>query len=278
MRKLKPNHKDYRFAYLDVSYSHPLIVETLREMHVREYFFNHRDVPVNAVIGGRENKIGLKGPMLGRVEPNNREMEGAAHLIGSSNALLINSVKDQKYVEHYIKIAKSKGIPIYAVITSALDPDFIFKVVIPNTKPLFNYDEMPNLYGVPIMENDREKMEFAIEKIKEMRMNEINKQDPLIVTLGSHGAYYTKKESIGHVMLTPPYSTKVNKSVRKNNGHTSGAGDIFAGAYTLLDALTSCRADLDWLMIKASVASIRHIGYKGKLPGAAFSIEKYQIS
>jgi len=270
--------KELELFYMDVSNVDQLIANGLKQHNINSHFFFQRDIPVNAIIGYRKDKIILKGPQLGRVEPDEDDIKVIYSAISKSDALLINSIKDTKYLEQYLKISKAHNIIPYLVITTSLEWKFAYDKIMPHVKGILNYDELPGLLECNDLTDEQTKMEIALETLRKIRKDGKNKDKPLYVTLGRNGAYCAKKNSIIHVKLNPDYTNKVSKAISKHRGNTTGAGDVFAGAITAYDATSKQNMPLHKLVIKASEAAIRHIGYKGKLPRNAFLIEKYPIS
>jgi|TARA_Y100000310_G_scaffold343750_1_gene452836 sugar/nucleoside kinase (ribokinase family) len=278
IKKIPSIGADLDLIYMDVSTPDPLIVESLRAHYIQSHFFYQRDVPVNAVIGWRDDKIVLKGPQLGRVQPDQRLILEAADLISGSNAILVNSIKDPKYFDEYFRISQEQGIPMYMVVTSSLDKDFIFERVLPKTIPILNYDELPNLLGARGDMDEESKMQFALETLRQIRKDGINRDKPIYVTLGKNGAYCAKKDSIIYVGLDPEYSERVSRAIVSRTASINGAGDSFAAGITAYDTISARRIDLNDLVREASTVAIRGIGYKGPLPANAFVHKEHKMS
>lgn len=276
MRKLPWIGSDLALTYIDVSIPAPLIVEGLKGCDIDSHFFYQRGIPINLIIGCREDKIILKGPQLGRVEPVEKNIREAEKCMYKSNALLINSWKDPRYVEEYIKITQKYGVPVYCTITSSMDKEFTLEYILPRVRAILNYDEMPELFGGNSDLDEKSRLEFALETLIKIRKDSINTDKPLFVTLGRHGAYCARKSIIDHVQLKPEYRERVAKNLNTSNG-TRGAGDVFSAAVVGYDTAAKQRMDLVKLLKKANSVAIRHIGYTDFLPEEVFDHKQIPI-
>lgn len=278
MRNLPDIKEELELTYFDVSTPVSLIVKKLREKSIDSRFFYQREVPVNAIIGWREDKIVLKGPQLGRVEPDEKDAIEIIGAIQKSDVFLANSIKDPKYFEIYLDTSRKFNVPVYSVITTSLEPDFVFEKVFtdPNTAIILNYDEIPYLFSESTEKmSEEEKINFAFDALKRKIKSKINLNKPTYITLGKNGVYYSKNESITHIRLKPEYSEKVRDSIIKEGGNFNGAGDVFSAAVVAYDLATN--AEAEETALKASIAAIRHIGYKGELSSDSFECTKYSI-
>ena len=114
---------------------------------------------------------------------------------------------------------------------------------------------------------------MSLDYIRKMKRDAINKGNILFVTLGQNGVLCTNNiEKIYHVALKDEYREMVNYSASSRTGSTNGAGDVFAGAVLSLGALRK-NADITKIAMRASKASIRHIGYEGPIEYSSFNIK-----
>lgn len=260
-------------VYIDVSSSNRIINQGLAAKRVRSHFFGERDVPLNAIIGGRGDKIILKGPHLGRFSPSPSEIEEAELHIEGSNAVLINSVKDKGYVEGYIGIANERNIPLYFVVTPSIeDIDFVNEKVLPAGVNILNYDDLVDLYSVKGVIDEQGKMEYALDTIQRLRTDKVTDKN-IYVTLGENGAYCSDRNSIFHVKLNDKYAEKVQKAILTRTRNINGAGDNFAASVVLSEVLEK-EHDPVKVTLKASMAAIKYIGYRNLLPKDAFLVNK----
>ncbi|MFH1642254.1 MAG: hypothetical protein ABIC04_05115, partial [Nanoarchaeota archaeon] len=132
------------------------------------------------------------------------------------------------------------------------------------------------LQGINYEMDRKSKMELTLDTIRQIRL-ENNHSMPIFSTCGENGAYGVSKESIWYVHLTQKYAERVNESVASQTRRVNGAGDNFMGALVAYDTLYDRKLRLDNLLILASTAAIRHIGYKGELPLDAFHVVKEPI-
>ena len=278
-------------VYMDVSEPHVKNIKGLQKYGVKFHFFYQREVPVNAILGWRDDKITLKGPQLDRVEPSNThigELEGL--LSGSAfrvrepvdfpvvNAVLVNSFKDPAYAEQILRICGEKDIPLYFVITTSLEKDFVYAKVLPNAVGILNYDEIPAIDGINEKLDDQSKLELARETIKKIRIDGINSTHPIFVTLGKNGVYCSEgSSSIEHIYLNRSIAEQVNNGGSFKREGTSGAGDVFAAAVTLYRTLNP-QISVGELARKASQAAIRYIGYSGRLSPSTFAMDRMEFS
>ncbi len=277
MRQIMGIGEQLDLMYIDVSIPDSLVMNKLRNLNIDSRFLFQREIPVNLVIGYREDKLILKGPQLGRVSPTEIHLQALEKAIIQSDSFLANSIKDPLYMEQYLKLAEQHNIPFYVVITASLERDFVFKRVLPKVSPLLNYDDLPELLGEGSNLEVRERMELARDAMLKIRKERINPDKPVIITLGENGAYVAKKSAFYHIKARGDYSRRISKSINNVPEGVSGAGDYFAGALVAHDTAAKQKEDLVMLVIKASKAAIRHIGYKGRLPHSAFEVIEYKI-
>ena len=214
---------------------------------------------------------------MGRVGPNERIVEQLERVLSDADSLLLNNVKDPMYYEEYVKVAERYNVPVYAVITTSVDADFMFKYLIPKVRPIFNYDEIPILVGAGPNLDEESRLDLARETAARIRRDGINTSKPIFVTLGSHGAYVAKKNTITHVKLKKEYSRRVNESIDEVGDSLRGAGDVFSGAIAAYDTIAHQKEDLEVLLRRASLAAIIHIGYVKHLPKSAFESREFPI-
>jgi len=277
MQRLPEIEKEIDLAYIDVSTPRPLNIKGLREYGVDPHFFYERDVPANAILKWMGDKITLKGPQLGRVDPNRDHIEEVKKLLSGADAFLINSFKDSGYVDEFIRLKEERNIPTYCAFTASLESDFIYGRVLPQVVGIFNYDEIPVLKGVTKSLDEQAKLEFAKETLKQIRMDGINSSHPIFMTLGKNGVYYSDgPSSIWHLGLSPDAAEKVNNGGRPRMEGTNGAGDVFSAAITAYRTLNP-EIHIRDLARKASQAAIRHIGYNGPLAPSAFTYTQHEI-
>lgn len=266
------SQEELELVYLDVSTPTKLVTQKLNVKDVRSHFFCERPVPLNVILNGREDKITLKGPHLGRYSPSRSEMQEAEVHINDSDAVLINSVKDVKYVEGYTEIAQKYNIPLYFVVSTSLDQDFVEKKVLPTGVSIINYDDLIELYSRRELVNPQEKMGYALETIRRIRKDGINSDKNIYVTLGKNGVYCSDKDLIFHVRLNDIYLERVQQAISKNPESTNGAGDVFSASIVLQEILRKESRPITDIAREACEASIKFIGYNRHLPKKAFII------
>lgn len=269
MRNLETIGKLLTLSYLDVSNPDRLVVRPLRSQDITPRFFYERDIPVNLVIGQRRDKLILKGPTLGRVSPSAETVRDIEDLVHNADSMLINSLKDPAYFEEYVRICRGR-IPLYAVVTSSLDSEFTYRRVIPNVRPILNYDESPSVLYTDTEFDEETRLELTREDMRRIRIDKINEYMPLFATLGRHGMYCATKSTIHHVKLIDEYAEKVNEASSKNTQGMRGAGDVAAGALVVYDTISKQKHDIPELLRLANSAAIKHIGYTGSLHKEAF--------
>lgn len=277
IRNLPDIESDIDLVYIDVSTPDDLIIQELRHHNISPHFFFRRDVPYNLVIGWRDDKIILKGPQLGRVKPTKTSIEDAEKIIHDSDATLINSIKDPKYFDEYLKISEKHKVPVYVVVTTSLDNQYVFEHVLPHVIAILNYDELPAIIEASGELDEKSRLELALEILVKIRKDGTNADKPIFVTLGRNGAYCAKKGSIIHIKLNPEYTERVSHGISLTLGSTRGAGDVFAAAVVTYDTLAKRKSSLTDLLYKANGAAIRHIGYSGHLPKEAFEYREFPI-
>ncbi|MFH2027997.1 MAG: hypothetical protein ABIJ08_02585 [Nanoarchaeota archaeon] len=258
--------------YIDVSYAHMLITRGLRENGITHHFFEQRPVPTNIILGGREDKILLKGPQLGRVDPDEEHVLTIADLLKGADSMLINSVKDPGFVSQYIEKAKQNNISLYFVVTTSLDRQFLKDNVFPAGVLILNYDDLwhmhhdkdPNL-------DEKEKLELAKETLANIRRDGLSPYN-IYVTLGKNGMYCSsplESDKFYHVELRQQSAKQVKRSVFSNSGSTLGAGDVTAGSILAYErafehGILSVERNqyMPQIAMLASQAAIEHLGCK----------------
>ncbi len=276
MQNLPGIDAELALTYIDVSIPHHLIQRGLDAHNIAAQFFLERDVPYNAIVEIGGDRSIFKGPSLGRVAPDEEQARRIERIICGNDALLITGVKDVGYYETYIKNAAQRNIPIYAVVSTSADKDFVFTHVLPNVRCIFSWDEVPFLYGINKQLDEKEKTELAFDAISMIR-HKIMSNIPVYITLGKNGALCASKSAVRHVFLQPEYAEKINEVVSSRRTKVNGAGDVFAGALVAYDTAGSQKVPLNTLIILSSTAAIRHIGYNGSLPQDAFKVIEYPI-
>ncbi|MBI2657661.1 carbohydrate kinase family protein [Candidatus Woesearchaeota archaeon] len=261
--------------YVDVSVQDSLVVEGLERYGINYHFFGLRPVPTNAVIGSREDKIVLKGPKLGRIELDAGHRLLIYGLTNSSDAVFLNSAKDKGFVECFLDNDK----PAYFVVTTSLEPDFVVEKMLPRGVCIMNYDDISALFGTDTSAyDDKAKMEMAFEMIKRIRIDGINPDRNLYVTLGKNGVYCSYGPgSLFHVRLSDEFIEKVRQTAMANPSSTNGAGDVFAAAVLYNELCAKGRFKVTDVSKKASAAAVRHIGYGEPLPDSAFIVNRYSL-
>ena len=264
---------ELELLYMDVSNVDPIIMQRLRNEEIDSHHYVQREVPINLILNYDGDKIVLKGPQLGRVAPLDIQRREAERRIIGSDALLINSVKDPGFVEAYIQIAQKNNVPVYFVVTTSLDWDFVKEKVLPAGTSILNYDELPKLKGSPqVITNAEAKMEYALDALREMLMNVASNRRNAYVTLGKNGVYCSDGNLIYHVKLNDEYAKRIEQAVLRKPGNMNGAGDVFAAAVVLYEILGKRYRTVDDIAKRASIAAIKGIGYRGHLPLKAFTV------
>lgn len=264
-------------AYVDVSSPDELVLQSLRELGISPYFFGLRPIPVNAVLGGREDKILLKGPMLPRVILHEENKATIDNIVQGAKAAAINSAKDESLVEAIIESANHRRVPLYFVVTSSLPPDFIFQKMLPYGLSIISYEDIISIHGKnPLEFKDKQLFEMSLEYLRKMNKDKVTNGNPLFITLGANGVLCMNHErGIYHVKLREEYVELVGYSAGTKIGSTNGAGDVFAGSVVVLGA-TRKKLDLTKVVMRASKASVRHIGYDGPIGYDSFIVKQFK--
>ncbi len=254
-----------------------LIQQSLSEIGINAYFFKLRPIPVNAIFGGRDDKIILKGPMLPRVDLSDEHRATIDEIVQGAHGIAINSIKDESLVEAIIHSAQKLRTPLYFVITTSLPSDFVFQRILPYGISIISDEDMASIFGQdPLKLNKDQLFELSLEYIRRMKRDAINNGNTLFVTLGQNGALCTNNtEKIYHVVLKDEYREMVNYSASSRIGSTNGAGDTFAGAVVSLSTLRK-NTDITKVAMRANKASIRHIGHDGPISYSSFSVSAYK--
>jgi hypothetical protein len=276
IRNLEIIGKLFTLQYFDVSNPDRTVAMPLREAGILYRFFYDRDLPVNIIVGHREDKLILKGPTMGRVSPRAETVRDIGDLLHGSDSMLINSLKDPNYFEEYLRVCGNK-IPVYSTVTGSFDKDFTYGVVLPGTRPILNYDELPSLGGIGTEYTGTERVEMAIEELRHIRVDRINPEMPLFATLSRHGMLGATKSKIYQVKLNEDLGEKVHEAAKRNTQGIRGAGDVAAGALVAYDTVSEQRQSIPKLLVLANTAAIRHIGYAGPLPESAFEVIEHNL-
>ncbi|MBS3105095.1 hypothetical protein J4234_02465 [Candidatus Woesearchaeota archaeon] len=264
-------------SYVDVSSPDELVLQSLREVGISPYFFGLRPIPINAILGGREDKIILKGPMLPRVNLLEEHKVAIDDIVREANGVAINSAKDEGLVEAMIESTNRRMVPLYFVVTSSLPPDFIFQKMLPYGLSIISHEDVTSIHGKnPLEFKDAQLFEMSLEYLRKMNKDKITNGNPLFITLGANGVLCMNHESgIYHVKLKEEYVEMIGYSAGTKIGSTNGAGDVFAGAVVVLGA-TRKKLDITKVAMRASKASIRHIGYDGPVGYDSFTVKPFK--
>jgi sugar/nucleoside kinase (ribokinase family) len=261
-------------VYIDVSDPHRYAIRRLRKEKIGSNFLYEREIPVNVVLGVGSDRLVLKGPSLGRLEPDDDVSWEIAEHIKNSNAVLVNSAKDPKYAEIFIKYGKQYNVPMFFAATDSLEWEFVYEHILPGSTIILNYDDLAELHGLGYnagIEGRTERMVHSLATLGQIREERLSPDKKAYVTLGSNGVYCSDKHGISHVLLDESYAEKVDKDIRKNNETTNGAGDSFSAGVVFFETFFPEMSAVD-IAMEASKTAIRHIGYKGPLPRDAFKI------
>lgn len=264
-------------AYIDVSEQDDLITQSLSELGISGYFFGLRPVPVNVILGGRGDKILLKGPMLPRVHLKDEHKETIDDLVHQANGVVINSAKDESLVDFLLQSSISRAVPLYFVVTSSLPSDFVLRRMLPFGTSILSHEDIVSIYGQnPLKLDDAQLFELSLEYLRKIRSDEVNKGNNIFVTLGPRGVLCLNRDGkIYHVILKEEYKEIVGYSAESRVGSTNGAGDTFAGAVVSLNSSVE-KMDIKKIAMRASKASIRHIGYDGPIGYTSFNVRPYK--
>ena len=273
MRTLPDLIDELEVHHFDVSSSDHVVDESMRSRGVNVHWFGRRDSPHNAIFEHRKDRIILKGPILDRYSPKRPDIDDIKRIIPGSKAVLDNSPKDADYVDVFIDVATAGKIPLYHVATPSLRRDFIEERVLPSGTCIFNYNDAIDLFGDHIPSTKEGKMDYALEILKKIK-KEGKTPHTLFLTGGSRGAYAITEDGTIHVKLRENYQKRVNQAKAKKGYTTNGAGDVFAAAIAVYDTLPKRQEDIGELTMRASIASIRHLGYIKPLSSEAFLISR----
>lgn len=264
--------------YIDVSEEDKkIITRHFDHWQIGHTFFGLRPGPLNAVVGGSDDKYIFKGPPLPRegVEEQIRKEEqkfksAINSVLEGSKGVVINSAKDIRFVELILASAQERGIPLYFNITDSLPSDFVFKRILPSGVGIINQEDIISLYGEnPLHFNDKQLKEYALELMRRIIRGGVNNSNPLYVTLGKYGTYCVAADGgVYHVVLKDGYAPRVSHSALTNVGSTTGAGDSFTAAVVYNTTLFGRDADPREVAKMANAFSIKHIKYQGPLRGA----------
>lgn len=266
----------FKVNYVDVSSPEMLVTMNLSDLDISYVFFGQRKVPINIVLGGREDKILLKGPKLPRVQLELQIYDALRQIVTSNDAVLVNSAKDESLVDAILSASDRTRTPLYFVITTSLPTDFVYDRILPSGVCIFNYDDLLALSGVnPAQHGVKDKIGIAFETLNRIRKDKTSFNQNLYVTLGKYGVYCSDGDSIWHIKLNDEHQAKVQEDVKRHSGSTTGAGDVFAALPVYYGTVIGKEISLQDIAKIASTASIKHIGYKGSLPDNAFVVTKF---
>ncbi|HIH92214.1 TPA: hypothetical protein HA281_05415 [Candidatus Woesearchaeota archaeon] len=258
--------------YFDVSVSDPLVCDTLYARGATPHFFNRREVPYNAIIPYREDRLVLKGPVLLRYTPKQEHYKHIMRIVSGSGALLINSPKDSGYVEAFLNAALSRRIPTYFVATPSLEREFIEKKMLPRGPSVFNYNDAIDIFGDHIPSTKDDKRAYALELLTAL-CKDGKSPHPLYLTLGPKGVYVLTDEERIHVGLKKEEQPIANQARREKGYAANGAGDVFAAGIVARPLFAQQAMDIGELAMQASADAVRYLGYSGVTP-SAFSIDR----
>lgn len=260
-------HETYLdFSYVDMSSIHPLIQEHLETLGINYNFFDHRPVPVNIIMGTRDDKLTLKGPLLPRQQLTDGNKRTIDALVDGSNAIFGNGLKDDSLAEYLIKASESRGIPSFFLVTSSLERIFFEKqmlgkgTIIINQEDIFRY-----LGGNPQYAESDQMFSMSVEYLKSLIADNKIGKFPIFVTMGANGALcYAQNLPIRHVKLNDEATQKVGNYHFKDTTKISGMGDTFGGEVVMQSIQFPQRSILS-ITERASKAALRRMGYEGQL-------------
>ncbi len=260
-------------SYLDISIPTKDVIRDLRKKRIRSYFLFEREIPYNLIVGsGRDDKVVLKGPDLGRIRINADELESLDERIKGSDALLINNAKDGLFIDILLETMQRHRVGGYFAVTKSTPPNLVFTSYLQRGVCFFNYDELPSLSGMnENVLNESERLEFAKEQM--FKMMKANKKFPIVITLSKEGAFYTQDGEMFHERLNDHYKAEVAKAIRSNPGSTLGAGDTFIGV-TSAYHIARPEWNMGTVIRRGTTAALNHIGYRHELPNDAFVVTK----
>ena len=261
---------DISIIFLDMSQRETLLVTHLNQLGIQHHFFNYRPVPVNAIIGGRDDKLILKGPMLPREKLRDEDKGVIDRLVEDVQGVVINSAKDESFVDALISSAERRDIPLYFMVTPSLDKDFVFTRVLPAGITITSHEDLAKLHGHdPLSYNKDQLFDMAVQYARQFRKDGFDRYGTF-VTLGSNGVlYFDGKTYLSHTRLKEDQAELVFNSASSRFGSTNGAGDTFAGAVAM-NYLETKGFSIDEIAKRASKAAIRHIGYEGPIQSSSF--------
>lgn len=261
-------NEDLNLIYVGASHSETIVTDSLEKRGVSSFWFGQRNMPVNLIIRGQDKLI-LKGPQIGDFDPSEKQIKNSENYFRGLDSLLANSIKDQEFLELCLNMSeKFDHFPVYVAISKSLEGEYILKEVLPRgVIPIFNYGELPSLFGLSKEEiksmSSKDKMEYARDQIKYFR-KELGVKTPIFVTLGEEGLYGSEEDIILKVKLKENYKDAVNTFIAEQEASNTGAGDATAGgiiAYSRIQNLS-----LDNLLMNANSTALRYMGMQGISP------------
>ncbi|MBW2988120.1 hypothetical protein DRJ48_02225 [Candidatus Woesearchaeota archaeon] len=262
---------DWELSYLDMSTPSldtrepgRTIAGYLSSMHITPIFLSTRPVPLNLVLGTRDDKVIIKSPLQEQVgvwTPENNDLKKIIGFIINHigyDAILFNSIKDEGLAEYIIESEPQK----MAVITRSLEPEFVLSRVLPECLCQFNYDEFGYIIYNEVIGDEEERFEAAIEGIQQLRSKH-KLEYPVFVTLGKNGTLVADRHQTYHIRLNTNKYYEVQEFIRKNSTDLTGAGDVFA-AHVFKAWLLGY--GLLYTAVMSSMGAIKHLGYHDLKP------------
>lgn len=268
---LRTFDKKIGILYTGFSSPHPLLERGLSRRSIEYHFLEHYPVPVNAILGGREDKLILMSPLLGSTSLREQDRGTIDDAMRLSDVFLLNSPKDPNLVEHVIENSSASNTPVYVVVTK-LDPDFVFKYVMPRATIVISYEDMVALSGSdPRKLSKQENMRQSLEMLRQLRTYRKTDYQRIYLTIGKQGARLLNNGVISHVRLDDHHLGQVQQSISMERGGTTGAGDVFAAAVAHYENIRK-PFDIIEIVKKACERAVRHIGYAGPIYPNAFLV------
>jgi len=265
-------HETYlEFNYVDMSEIHTLIQAHLDNLGINYQFFGYRSVPFNIIMGTRDDKLTLKGPMLPRAQLAEKNKITIDSLVDSSNAIFGNGLKDDSLAEYLIHVSEAKNIPLFFLVTSSLDRTFFERqmlgkgTIIINQEDIFRY-----LGGNPQYAEPDQMFSMSVEYLKSLIADKKIGPFPIFVTMGENGALcWAQNLPIRHVRLNDDATQKLRNYHFKDTTKISGMGDTFGGE-VVMQYIQFPQRSLLSIAERASKAALRRMGYEGQLINSSF--------
>ena len=272
-------HETYlQINYVDMSQEHPLIREHLDNLGINYRFLGHRPVPVNIVMGTRDDKVTLKGPMLPRESLTDSDRKTIETLVEGSDVACGNGLKDDSLAKYMISASNSRNIPIFFLVTSSLERVFFEREVLPIATTIINQEDIFRyLGGNPQSADPNQMYTLSVEYVRSLVLDGKIRGYPLIVTMGSNGAiFWTKDAPLRHTKVNEETALKINKYHFSDTSRINGAGDTFAGEI-LMQSIQYPSRNITTMVERANKAALRRMGYEGQLTTANFKTTEIPI-